>query len=238
MTYVVSDIHGCYKEFMSLLDKIDLKQSDTLYVLGDVIDRGADSVKCLKIIMNHPNIKMLMGNHELLMLEALTHNDIRIRAERFEIWHDYNGGDSTYAQFKALPDHEQIEIIDFISNLPYYEMIKIRSKKYFLVHAGLDCRFRKSREHITTTIKKQNRSYPDTLVWIRKQFIYNPGLPNWTIVFGHTPTTGIIYCHNDPKVWKPKSGEKIGIDCGCYNYGMLGSLCLDDMRELYVSRKR
>lgn len=40
MIYVVSDIHGCYDKYQELLKKLNLGPDDTLYVLGDVIDRG------------------------------------------------------------------------------------------------------------------------------------------------------------------------------------------------------
>jgi serine/threonine protein phosphatase 1 len=40
MTYVIADIHGCYEQYKALLEKINFSASDTLYVLGDVIDRG------------------------------------------------------------------------------------------------------------------------------------------------------------------------------------------------------
>ena len=47
MTYTVSDIHGCYDKYIKLLKKIDLGSDDTLYVLGDVIDRALmDSKLC------------------------------------------------------------------------------------------------------------------------------------------------------------------------------------------------
>ena len=45
VTYVISDIHGEYDKFMELLDKIKLKETDTLYVLGDILDRGTASDK-------------------------------------------------------------------------------------------------------------------------------------------------------------------------------------------------
>ena len=47
-TYVISDIHGQYDMFMELIDKIDLKQTDTLYVLGDILGRGPHPIKVLK----------------------------------------------------------------------------------------------------------------------------------------------------------------------------------------------
>lgn len=43
MIYVLSDIHGQSRRFHSILSQIDLKAEDTLYILGDVIDRNPDS---------------------------------------------------------------------------------------------------------------------------------------------------------------------------------------------------
>lgn len=54
-TYVISDIHGEYDLFMELLEKINLKEPDTLYVLGDVLDRGPHPVKVLLKLMEMPN---------------------------------------------------------------------------------------------------------------------------------------------------------------------------------------
>ena len=39
-TYVISDIHGECDMFLEMLEKIELKDSDILYILGDVVDRG------------------------------------------------------------------------------------------------------------------------------------------------------------------------------------------------------
>ena len=43
-TYVIGDIHGCYDEFMQMLDKIALSDSDRLLMVGDYIDRGGRTV--------------------------------------------------------------------------------------------------------------------------------------------------------------------------------------------------
>lgn len=40
MHYVISDIHGCYNEYIKALKKVNFNDNDTLYVLGDCIDRG------------------------------------------------------------------------------------------------------------------------------------------------------------------------------------------------------
>ena len=73
MIYVMSDIHGNYRRFRSVLKQIKLKAADTLYILGDVIDRHPDGIKILRWVMARKNVKMLLGNHEYMMLRALGH---------------------------------------------------------------------------------------------------------------------------------------------------------------------
>ena len=64
MNYICSDIHGEYELFLKLLDKINFSDSDVLYICGDVVEKGPDSIKLLKYIFDRKNIKMIMGNHE------------------------------------------------------------------------------------------------------------------------------------------------------------------------------
>ena len=40
MIYVISDLHGCYEEYIKMLELINFNGNDTLYVLGDICDRG------------------------------------------------------------------------------------------------------------------------------------------------------------------------------------------------------
>ena len=67
-TYVLSDIHGEKDRFEAMLETIGFSQEDTLYILGDVVDRGPDGISILRRIMNMPNVYMLLGNHEDMML--------------------------------------------------------------------------------------------------------------------------------------------------------------------------
>ena len=71
MIYVLSDIHGNTERYNSIMQQINLQESDTLYVLGDVIDRYPDGIKILREIMKKANTKMLLGNHEYMMLNAI-----------------------------------------------------------------------------------------------------------------------------------------------------------------------
>ena len=50
MTYVLSDIHGNSRRFQSILSQIDLQPEDTLYILGDIIDRFPDGGRLLRQI--------------------------------------------------------------------------------------------------------------------------------------------------------------------------------------------
>lgn len=68
-TYVCSDIHGMYGTYCSVIKK--LKENDTLFILGDVIDRGSQGIKILQDIMSRPNVRLLMGNHEYMMIKCL-----------------------------------------------------------------------------------------------------------------------------------------------------------------------
>lgn len=56
MIYVLSDIHGQKRRFESIMKQINLQAEDTLYVLGDVIDRNPDGIKILRKLMTMPNV--------------------------------------------------------------------------------------------------------------------------------------------------------------------------------------
>ena len=81
MVYVMGDIHGNTRRFNSILQQIQLQPEDTLYVLGDVIDRHGDGVRILRQLMAMPNAKVLLGNHEYMMLQALQHPTLRAEIE-------------------------------------------------------------------------------------------------------------------------------------------------------------
>jgi len=66
MSYVMSDLHGCYDKYMQMLEKIKFSDNDTLYILGDIIDRGDDGIKILLNMMNRNNTIPILGNHEYM----------------------------------------------------------------------------------------------------------------------------------------------------------------------------
>ena len=60
--YAASDWHGCGSVGRKILDY--LKPEDTLYFLGDAVDRGPDGAELLKLLLNRPNTYFIKGNHE------------------------------------------------------------------------------------------------------------------------------------------------------------------------------
>ena len=52
MIYVMSDIHGCYKEFIKALEVVNFNDNDELYILGDIVDRGDEPIKLLQDLIN------------------------------------------------------------------------------------------------------------------------------------------------------------------------------------------
>ena len=72
MIYVTSDIHGySLDDFLQLLRKAGFENSDCLYVLGDVIDRNGDGgIAILRWMMSRPNVEMILGNHEAMLLSC------------------------------------------------------------------------------------------------------------------------------------------------------------------------
>lgn len=73
--YYIGDIHGCYSETMSILSDIGFDfNKDRLLSVGDIIDRGSESYKCLSLL-KEPWFYCVKGNHEQLMVDALLQGD-------------------------------------------------------------------------------------------------------------------------------------------------------------------
>lgn len=213
MIYVMSDIHGQYSRYKSIMRQIKLRKNDHLYVLGDCIDRNPDGLKILKELYYRKNATVLLGNHELMMLEALTkthpYNEYRHR------WYN-NGGEVTH---KRLRYYDQDEILNIIRDLPVNVDITCNGVNYLLVHGG-PIGYRQKYEDLTFDS-----------VWKRLDR-YAKLLEGKTVIFGHTPTARYQVAY-PMKIYHGNNGM-IGIDCGCaYIDGRLGCLRLDDMKEFY-----
>ena len=225
-TYIMSDIHGCFYEFLEMLLKINFSKCDKLYILGDVIDRGAEPIKILQHIFNAENIVMLMGNHEKFMLDAANKNE-NISVPALIDW-NYNGGTVTIRKFKELNIEEQEMIIDKISKLKWYEIVEVNNKKFLLTHAGVIV---KSKKGIEEDIKRECKD--EKILWNRSELLRNSNKSEYIIIHGHT-YTGRWRNDGKSEIYHYDNGKKINIDCGCARKDTLGCLRLEDMKEFYV----
>ncbi|MGN0435421.1 MAG: metallophosphoesterase [Wujia sp.] len=232
MTYVISDVHGEYNQFMELLKKIHFGESDTLYVLGDVVDRGVNPIKVLQYMMTQPNIVPIVGNHEImaitclkLLLNEITEDFLkRLSIEDYGQLADWmlNGGSSTIQEFVSLDTDEKQKVLDYIGEFIAYEELNVEGKDYLLVHAGID-------DFIPD--KPMEEYAIDDLVWKRTDYEI-PYFEDKYVVSGHTPTQGILGNKRPGYIYR--ANNHIAIDCGaCRHDGRLAAICLETGEEFY-----
>ena len=215
MIYCISDIHGELDKFERMLELIRFSDSDQLYIIGDVIDRGAMGVDILQMIMDAPNMTMLLGNHEQMCLDTLgPHNEYGAR----DLWRQ-NGGMPTYREllYHRTP-HQRNMILRFLAGLPDQLNVVVGGQKFLLVHGF------PGEDH-------------DTRIWGRVEENSRSPLCDTICIVGHTPTNFLSGRDDeDFRIWH--GDGIIDIDCGCGNrkaaHRRLACLRLDDMAEFYV----
>ncbi len=229
MIYVLSDIHGNERRFLSIMRQIDLQSADTLYVLGDVIDRYPGGIRILRKIMDMPNAKMILGNHEYMMLRALgqPYDDNWDDGRALEHWYR-NGGKVTHDHLKHIRKPLRQKIVDYLRGLPLHFDIQINGTAYKLVHGAPAEEY----DHEPIYINAIHFA-----VW--KRLDSDCGVvKDYTLVFGHTPTA--YYQEKAPmEIWT--GDHLIGIDCGSGypendqdgKLGCLACLRLDDGKVFY-----
>lgn len=231
MIYAMSDLHGCYDKYIKMLEKISFNSNDTLYVLGDVVDRGPDGIKIWQDIINRENITVIRGNHDylayiMLKISSKSTNgrlsffdqpdDI---AEKYRSW-IFDGGSPTEEQFNELDAVEQNKILLHMKYMSIYEEVEANGNRFFLSH--------------TVPYKKRMQNF-DSLLW--QEFIIGEPeyekmyFPDRFIVTGHTPT-GFIDPEYKGKIWR--QNNHIAIDCGAVFGNPLGCICLDTFKEYYA----
>ncbi|MFG6370101.1 MAG: metallophosphoesterase [Lachnospiraceae bacterium] len=263
-TYIMSDIHGCYNDFHSMLEKIGFSDLDQLIIAGDYIDRGKQSFKMLKWIEHcPPNVLLLRGNHEQ---EFATYVDLMLLIDRSkELKTDFDSNIDTFALYEsvkyfiqrkaltvsyfdlygtinALLAQNHITLRDLcrwsekIRQMPYYHKLMLKNKKYIIVHAG----YSENVKNIDTHFGSLERFY----LYAREESCQFGGVHHGTIIAGHTPT--IIkghFAYNKGNVFRyydiAKDCTFYDIDCGCvfrnkHPDAKLACIRLEDEEIFYI----
>ena len=133
-TYVIGDVAGRFDEMAKLIAQFE--QPCQIVQVGDVVDRGSQSKETVEYLMAHPEIVVLLGNHEALMLERHNRRHAMLEySEDFEFGNDWwlrQGGAATLESFGgAIPD----EVLDWAAKLPLSHEFEIDGKLYLATHA-------------------------------------------------------------------------------------------------------
>lgn len=233
-TYLMADIHGDWDRYSEMKSLIRFSDLDKLIIIGDVIDRGDYGIKILQDVMNSKNIKMLMGNHELMLLQADIFNDNPTKSvkELRDVWTAINGGYTTIKALYDLPDHGK-SIVEYVKTLKVIAKTKSADgRRFALVHG-----WSPDSENL------DDCEFMEQAVWGRPQRCSIPKFDRSKydqLVVGHTPVRN-FYTDNECEEHELNSifhaPHFINIDCGCGHSNRscrLGCLCIDTMEEFYV----
>ncbi|MBQ9141309.1 MAG: metallophosphoesterase [Lachnospiraceae bacterium] len=227
MIYVMSDVHGCYDKYRRMLEKIHFTDEDTLYLLGDMVDRGPYGMKLLLDIAGRENVVLLRGNHDqqagilLSVLHKLEEADCpKELVDLYGLWLS-DGGEKTLAEYLTLSDAERETVLGVLQNSLLKKELEVNGKEFLLAHtvpeADIICDYEE---------------------WGLDEYLL--GEPDYEevyfddkyVVTGHTPT---YYIDKSAKgrIWM--GNHHIALDCGAVFLGTLGCLCLNTFEEFYVS---
>lgn len=229
--YVVSDIHGNLNAFKDLLHQTTIDFStDKLYILGDMIDWGNQSLDTLLFIMSlnkqYPeNVLVTMGNHEMLLLSTLQGNPDARRALRC------NNGNKTRREVVKL-QYKNSKLYSELKRWLFTLPIMYEDGKYILTHS-VPPRKGTILSSDYYTMHSEFEEAKVNAVWMRADA--GTACGDKTLISGHTITRNYrVYVSN----------RHIKIDCGAklIGYDDDGKLALvlfndDDTYKIWYSNK-
>ena len=147
MTYVVSNLYGRLDKYEKLIKKINLKESDTLYILGNIVDHGEQSIELVNELSAQYNVYSVLGEHDYKAYLLLSEFD-RILKEggapsasfsREMIAWAQDGGQATLEAFKGADADSKEGFLDYLSDLPVFEEVTLKNgKEFVLTCRGID----------------------------------------------------------------------------------------------------
>lgn len=132
--YFVGDIHGQYIPLLNALSEsgFDPKSGDVLVSVGDLIDRGPQSLQVLELLDNHW-FKAVMGNHEELLINGLAAMEGRRPSSDIQNWQLFNGGE--WYNESPVVKRRVAELLPKIKALPYAIQVETELGSIGVIHA-------------------------------------------------------------------------------------------------------
>ncbi|WP_088243900.1 metallophosphoesterase family protein [Calothrix rhizosoleniae] len=201
---VIGDVHGYYEGLMTLLEAIAPNARDSVYFLGDLIDRGPQSFQVVELVRKN-SYHCILGNHEQMLLNLFTNSQVSTSVVNAWL---YSGGQATIASYPQANISQ--EHLEWFKSLPTH----LDLGDIWLVHAGVNP---------SMSIEKQNSNQ---FCWVRDEFhsMQKPYFPNKQIIVGHTMTftfpgvapgkivQGAGWLNIDTGAYHPRSGWLTGLD--------------------------
>ena len=239
--YACSDIHGHYSKLEKVLDMLD--DTDKLYIVGDIVDKGPDPIKCIQKVMEDKRCELLIGNHDLMFLcyELYRVNKAYGNTlDRMSLEVDYiknNAGWLTDNLFAQLSHEEQREIVEYLKSCYIQKVIEVDGKRFVLVHA---VSLNNGEEDVPLKMNEKFKIYDwtDDYDWAR---IKHQEILGKYLITGHDPVpyrSADQFINNIGKTkWEIyRKGNFFDLDCGLAVFGEsanLGVICLNDFKEYY-----
>lgn len=222
MYFVLSDIHGSYNELVEALTHWD-SNNEHLIVIGDLIDRGPDSLKVVQLLMKlqeerPDNVTVLKGNHEDMFTSWLVDTPHELLAMYYADTHRetlLSFFENDKKKFRKASRRQRAEHVvykykaelHFMKNVPLFH----ETENMIFVHAGIDL----DADDWRTATKD--------MLWVRNTFIYAEKQAPKRVFFGHTPTM-TIHRDNSSDIWINPNGDKVCMDGGLVFGGQLNAL--------------
>lgn len=231
MIYVTASLHGCYENYEALLKKLDLKDSDMLFVLGNTVDGGDKGIEIMKDMMMRGNIYPILGDHDMIAYEILSQIEKETRADmtaplsnelakRCDEWRE-RGGEGTMNGFFKLSDDDKTAILEYMEEFAVYEEIEADGMDFVIAYSVPD-------EFVSDT-SLEKYSAEDILTGnIDYERDYFPGK---VLVTGKDITIEIDRLTHG-RIFK--NDYHVALNCGGYMGGATAAYCLDTGEEIYV----
>ncbi len=223
---IVGDVHGCYQELLSLVQKLGYSidenliashpEGRTLGFVGDLVDRGPENIKVLEFVMANVAAKLAFcvpGNHDAKLLKHLLGKKVTLN----------HGLEETVAQIDPEPEEFRSRLKTFLDSLVSHYVFD--HGKLVVAHAGLreemqgrgSGKVRQFCMYGETTGETDEFGLPERIDWA---FQYRGKA---LVVYGHTP-------FREPR-WL---NHTVNIDTGCTFGGMLTALRYPELETVSV----